>query len=122
MKAIDNLLSSANTALSTCTLVNTTTFRMLKGEYDGYLAGFGPAVITSGLIQTLATYEADDERKKVLRAIAIVANIDNKLTGKDLLEHCLRNHADKQKLNIWRTKIINASIALKMMIRTYQQP
>jgi hypothetical protein len=87
--------------------------------YDGYLAGFGPAVITSGLIQTLAVYEAHEKHRNVLNAITRVANINNINNGNDLLKLCLQRHADKLQLNIWREKIIDASVALKMMIRTY---
>ena len=118
MKSIDKFLASADGALTKCHLVDPRSAIIKDNVYDGYLAGFGPAVITSGLIQTIAAYVADDKRKHVMDAIAMVAAIDRKLTGKELLSHCLEQQ-DKHKLNIWRTTIIDVSIALKMMIRTY---
>ncbi len=118
MKSIDKLLPAANKALELCELVNNDTATIKEGVYDGYLAGFGPAVITSGLIQTIATYVADEKRKKVMNAIAAVAAIDGKLTGETLLHLCLEQN-NTQQLNIWRTRIIDASVSLKLMIRTY---
>ncbi len=122
MNAIEKLLVPANTVLCRNILVDTHTHTLRDDVYDGYLAGFGPAVITSGLIQTLATYAADDKRKKVLDAIAEVAAISSTTTADKLLAVCLDSHSNKPQLNIWRNKIIDASIALKMMIRTYKKP
>jgi hypothetical protein len=118
MKRIDKLLKSADNALIHCKLVNITTTTISDDTYDGYLAGFGPAVITSGLLQTLATYVADVNRKHVLNAIAEVSAIDGQNTGETLLKHCLKQE-NKRNINVWRNQIIDASIALKMMIRTY---
>lgn len=118
MKSIDKYLASADAALTQFHLVDPRTAIIKDNVYDGYLSGFGPAVITSGMIQTIASYVADDKRKRVMDAIATVAAIDQKLTGEQLLRHCLAQQ-DKHKLNIWRTRIIDVSIALKMMIRTY---
>ncbi len=120
MKPIDKLLPVAynELAVSDSKLVDNEKHVIRDNVYDGYLAGFGPAVITSGLIQTLATYAADEKRRKVLDVIAKVAAIDDKKTGDLLLLHCLAQ-SNKRKLNIWRSMIINASVALKMMIRTY---
>ena len=117
MKAIDKLLPTANAALLNSTVIENNS--VTDDVYDGYLNGFGPAVITSGLIQTIAVYEADPKRKKILDIIAKVANINNTATGAALMQQCLNNHANKMLLNIWREKIINASVALKMMIRTF---
>ena len=119
MKKIDKFLKPADDALVSCHLVDSALHTIKEDTYDGYLAGFGPAVITAGLIQTIATYVADSNREKVLNAIAAVASIEGKTTGKTLLRHCLEP-GNKMKQNIWRTDIIDASIALKMMIRTYK--
>jgi len=87
-------------------------------EYDGYIAGFGPSVITAGLLPTLATYLAHDKRKKVLNAIASVANIESSPDGELLFAQCLKRE-NRAKLNLWKVKITDASIALKLMIRTF---
>lgn len=112
------MLAKANQALVETHLVNTISKKITDNVYDGYIAGFGPAVITAGLLPTLSTYAGHDKRKEVLNAIAKVADIENKTNGEDLLNICLIA-ANKPKLNNWKIKIINASVALKLMIRTY---
>jgi CRISPR-associated protein (Cas_Cmr5) len=121
MNRIDKLLKKADAALLTHRLVDDN--NILDDVFDGYLASFGATVIISGLIQTLAVYEADKKRKIVLNAIATVSAIEHNnvraTTGAQLLELCLNNHINKLQLNTWREKILDASVALKMMIRTY---
>jgi len=119
MKSIENLLPTANTVLQKSGLVDTTTYKINNDSYDGYISGFGPAVIISGLLPTLSTYVSKSERETVLNAIAEIANIEKKQKGKELLALCISNHSNKTQLNIWKEKIINASVALKLMIRTY---
>lgn len=118
MKGIANLLTTASQVLNNSDLVDSKNKKIKDNVYDGYLAGFGPAVITAGLLPTLSTYAADNKRKKVLDIIAKVANINGKDSGQSLLDFCLEP-GNKSSLNIWRIKIINASVALKLMIRTY---
>ncbi len=117
MSAIEKLLPTANTALLASPVINNDT--LTEGVYDGYLAAFGPAVITSGLLPTLSVYIADDKRKKILNLIAEVAAINNTATGLALYQACLNEYSNLQQLNIWREKIINASVALKITIRTF---
>ncbi len=121
MNRIDKLLKKADAALLTHRLVDDN--NILDDVFDGYLASFGATVIISGLIQTLAVYEADKNRKMVLNAIATVSTIEHNnvsaTTGAQLLELCLNNHTNNLQLNTWREKILDASLALKMMIRTY---
>jgi hypothetical protein len=121
MNRIDKLLKKADEALLANRLVDNA--NILDDVFDGYLASFGATVIISGLIQTLAVYEADKKRKQVLNAIATVSAIQfnnaTATTGGQLLELCLNNYTNKLQLNTWREKILDASVALKMMIRTY---
>lgn len=119
MTAIERLFQAADNALIANSLINTETLSVVKDEYDGYLAGFGPSVIISGLVQTIAVYTATPERACVLNAIAEVANIDGSTTGTDLLSLCITHHNERDQINLWREDIINASVALKIMIRTY---
>lgn len=118
MKRISKLLAAADVALQDTGLVKATNKKITDNVYDGYIAGFGPAVITAGLLPTLSTYAGHDKRKIVLDAIAKVANIDNKTSGENLLKHCLAAN-NAPNLNRWRNEIIDASVALKLMIRTY---
>lgn len=117
MRAIEKLLAAADISLTNSPIVNNN--RVTDSVYDGYLAAFGPAVITSGLLQTLSVYEADEKRKVVLNVIAKVACIQNTTTGNSLYRTCLQEYMNKDLLNTWREKIINASVALKLVIRTF---
>lgn len=119
MKAVEKYLGQANTVLSASPLIDTTTKKIKDEAYDGYLNGFGPAVITAGLLPTLATYQADTKREKVLNAITKVLDLNSISTSQQLLTHCLS--ASKPQQNLLKEKIINASVALKLMIRTYNQ-
>ena len=119
MKRISNLLAKADQALKDTHLVIPDTKKIKDNVFDGYIAGFGPAVITAGLLPTLSTYAAaKGKREKVLDAIAKVACIGRKTNSNDLLEHCLKPE-NAVNLNRWRNEIIDASVALKLMIRTY---
>jgi CRISPR-associated protein Cmr5 len=122
MNKIDKLLKVADDALNEFNLVQNN--KVTEEVYDGYLASFGATVIISGLIQTVAVYEANDERRKVLNAITTVAGINHGnqqiVRGNHLLQLCLDNHSNKTQINLWREKVLDASVALKMMIRTYQ--
>jgi hypothetical protein len=118
MKQISNLLKDANAALTTHELVGGN--KVTEDVYDGYISGFGPAVITAGLLPTLATYLADNKKEKVIDAIAAIIKIEDKIKGNDLLTECLKTK-NKKMLKLWKIKIIDASVALKLMIRTYNQ-
>lgn len=119
MTAIERLFHAADNALIANSLIDAENLSVVKDEYDGYLAGFGPSVIISGLVQTLAVYTATPERASVLNAIAEVANVNGTVTGTDLLSLCIAHHNERDIINLWREDIINASVALKIMIRTY---
>lgn len=119
MKAVEQYLEKADEVLTNSELIDTVTKKIKDEVYDGYLNGFGPAVITAGLLPTLATYQADNKREIVLDAIAKVAQIEKQNNGESLLKHCLQQSKPQQ--NLLKEKIINASVALKLMIRTYNQ-
>lgn len=119
MKSIEKFFPSSEDALISNGLVVKETKAIAKDEYDGYLAAFGPSVIISGLIQTLAVYNANEERQKVLNTITCVAGIENTQSGKELLDLCISHLDNKDRLHVWREQIINASVALKILIRTY---
>lgn len=122
MNRIDKLLPEANRLLLANTDIIKSGFNEVrKGEFDASLAGFGPAVITSGIVQTLMTYIAKGDKKIIADVIASLAKIDG-TTDAESLKTILLSSTDQRKLRIWRREIIDASIALKMMIRTFKQP
>lgn len=117
MRAIEKYLAAADHALGNSPIIRDN--KVTDSVYDGYFAAFGPAVITSGLLPTLSVYEADEKRRAVLNAIAKVASVQNTTTGAELYRLCLQEYRNKDLINSWREKIINASVALKLAIRTF---
>lgn len=117
---INNLLKSADDALNFEIVVNGT----VKDGYDSAIAAFGPTVVLSGLMPAMAFYCATnktDKRKadkgKVIDAIAQTLNQKyNKNDRKELFEHCLNNPKNEKLM----ADIVDASIALKIMVRTYK--
>ncbi len=115
----------------------------VKKEYEGYFSSFGASIIQSGLIPTLAFYSdggnADPDttefrRNQFLQAIMYILDKDS---NKQLLEYVLenvysdfnygninydfiRNKPDVKKMSKIRHKIIDASIALKLALRSYK--
>jgi hypothetical protein len=124
---IEKLLIPANNALtqSGIVLVNTPVLK----EYDGYISGFGATVINIGIKAALAFYMKDATkllkcsaktpyRARVVRALAIIMG---KADEKGLFDSVCALPDDNQILIHAETKkIVDASIALKLMIRTYE--
>lgn len=114
MKQITKLLKSADEALAT-------EIRNTSGEiidvYKGYVSGFGPAVINSGLIPALAFYISDKNKRKIINAIALTLSYQDEVA---LFNECKNLASDRAALNILREKVVNASVALKLMMRTYK--
>jgi CRISPR-associated protein Cmr5 len=115
----------------------------VKKEYEGYFASFGASIIQSGLIPTLAFYSdggdaerdtTEFRRNQFLQAIMYILDENSK---KNLLEYVLeqvytnfiygninydfiRNKPDVKKMHKIQHDIIDASIALKLALRSYK--
>lgn len=99
-------------------------------EYKGYAASLGPSIINSGLKPALAFYtdthrEKQDEREKVLRLKllqAIYFTLEN-VEISDIKSDTLFREVLSPNQNelLWKNKIMNASIALKLALRTFKQ-
>lgn len=94
-------------------------------SYNGQVAALGVSIVMSGLLPTLAIYyqdyKANDNknayRRNVLDVIAkMLGNFDN---GTALLQRALANDVNSMEFTNLKTDIINASVALKQVIRTY---
>lgn len=94
-------------------------------QFNGYISSFGAAVITSGLIPAVAFFTADkssaeEHREKIPIALYYIA-LDkskelNSNDAKILLNVLIR---DKDNIESLKNKLIDASIALKLAIRTF---
>lgn len=142
---IEKLLKPADEALKTAGIVvqpkGESTYEDVLDEYDGYIAGFGAMVIHMGIKATLAFYmkDAGEERmdskayrSNVVTALALLvlpehphsdANVELKNVKKNVeLKNKVLKISDRQYKELFEQtgQLLNASIALKLMLRTYK--
>lgn len=86
-----------------------------KQAHQGYLASFGPSVIFSGIVRTVAIYGDKSDSNKERRAILkiIFSLIDEDIDSFIANEKSNSNYALKNK-------ILEASVACKLAIRTFE--
>lgn len=130
MKQVNKWLQSANNALITSEIISTD--RKVKKVFKGYISSFGAMVIQNGLPAALAINmksetEEEKQRKKIVIAIAdILKNSQiaayDHLDANGLLDmSChLANNNNQLELRSLKEDVINASISLKLMLRTYE--
>ena len=121
MKAVNKLLNAADQALKTTKIVSNS--GKVEEVNKGYISGFGPSVISSGLIPALAFYLSDANKSPIIDAIAQTLSPGNSSSvtnsGHILFRAVLQLENNRMQLNLEKERIINASIALKIMMRTY---
>jgi len=123
---INKMLQAADNALISHKIVKGGT---VEDGYDSAIAAFGPTVVMSGLMPSLAFYcaEGKDDSRKTNKSIVIDAIATmlfskyNKKDHKELLKFCIeKNNDNKAFLSKLTEDIVNASVALKIMVRTYK--
>lgn len=98
---------------------------VVSNEFKGYFSSFGAAIIQNGLKPALAFFsneasDAKENRAKILIAIYHLVyekDYDKTIKANKLLHEIIQlgdNYAQKQE------EIIDASIALKLAVRTYK--
>lgn len=101
-------------------------------SYNGQISALGVSVLMIGLKATLAIYYQDFDsvgeykkkayRRAVLEVIVKMLNKKNNTTyaaAKEFVHEVMGNE-DFAKEQQWKTDIINCSVALKQVIRTYE--
>ena len=86
--------------------------------YQGYLASFGPTVISSGLLRSVMFYSGDEKKNKVIKIMYDLIRNDietDKTTMKDML-----NENNNYKNYRIKNRILEANIACKLSIRTFE--
>ena len=100
--------------------------RSLKGQdgrvpkvYDGYIAAFGPSVITAGLLQTAAFYDGDKKKKKITDLFMQLLRETEEIQANEALSKFLKrkSHSDMKRL---RKKILDIAVACKLAVRTFE--
>lgn len=125
--SIDNLLKAADKALVKFEIVDEKSLVVAEG-YASAIAAFGPTVVQSGLKPALAFYCAENkkenrksDKRKIIDAIACILFSKYRMVShKKLFNYCLNPDLNINKMERLMIDIVNASIALKMMVRTYK--
>ena len=128
MKQIDRYIPPAM-QLVTRKLASVSNKGHVPAVYKGYISSMGASIVLSGLVPTLAFYNADtrdsgseqprrpllDILHELLRDRYVLKNQDS------LFDYALALEDQKKKTELRRLKrdVINASIALKLALRTF---
>jgi CRISPR-associated protein Cmr5 len=131
MRKIEKLLAKADSALTKAYQRNGKDVRIVdeKGEtekvFNSYIASFPASVIQSGLVPALAFYcgeaASEGDRSLIIEAIAAMLlekdpeKYKNFTSAQAMFKSCVVSYDRAEQEDI-----INASIALKLMIRTYK--
>lgn len=94
-------------------------------EIKGYISSLGAGILMAGLVPTMAVYAAEESNSQASRYIVLdwinqiirdKSNQNSQQNAKDLLTHVigLQNSSQIEQ------EILNASIALKLSIRTFK--
>lgn len=111
-KKIDQLIPKAMEKLATLSKND-----VINKVYQGYLASFGPTVISSGLLQTVMFYSGDDSKNKVIKIMyELIKNDLN--TNAETMQDFLTQNNNYKKYSI-KNKILETNIACKLSIRTF---
>jgi CRISPR-associated protein Cmr5 len=124
MRAVEKLIPAAIASVKD----NLAEYETVNKTYKGYISAFGAGIIQSGLLPTLAMYKEGSENKKaetgrLLQAIYTVvqSKYNPKPADDNLFDYALRIITDEpNKRQMVINEIINASIAVKLAIRTFK--
>ncbi len=100
----------------------------IPSEYNGYIASMGASIVQMGLLPTIAVFSDRDaatlkNKGKLLKVILDVLKDDSTmkpLLKGTLFETALALHNEPDKMLQLRNAITNASIAIKLSMRTYE--
>jgi len=119
--AINKMLKKADDALEKSGIMQA---GKINEVYKGYVSGFGATVIQSGLLPTMAFYMATDKKENKGNAKYVIVAISQILgyaTPENLFTECQQKFdTERAAFGSLRQDIVNASVALKIMMRTYQ--
>lgn len=88
----------------------------LNKVYQGYIASFGPTVISSGIIQAVAfNSDKDKDNIKVMRMFFELLKEETQVSESNLLDYIKNNNTYYAK-----NLILEISIASKLAIRTFK--
>lgn len=95
---------------------------VINESYNGQVSALGVSVLMIGLKATLAVYYQDETRKCLLE---VIVKMLNKKKGTDFVNaekfvRAVMGNDDKSKEDQWKSLVVDCSVALKQIIRTYK--
>jgi CRISPR-associated protein Cmr5 len=121
MKSVNKYLEKADKAIKDSNIAEK---NKIPKAYKGAVSSFGASIIMSGLVPTIQFYMADSERrdsdsKKIVEAIARIIYSESTHFAEKLKDDVMSKINNRAELNSLKKKIIDAAIALKIMMRSY---
>jgi len=122
-KKNEELMQKADNALKNTNKVKILKGTSIKDSYNGQTAALGVTIAMTGIRPALAIYQKETEsckRIEILNAIALMMGIDSETRkpGEELFQKVMGCNPDE--LKIYKQKVLECSIALKQVIRTYK--
>lgn len=116
-RQVEEYIPKALNTLESCEIVSN---GAMPKEYKGYIASFGAAIITNGLLPAIAFYqdqgEAKKERNKLMQAILHIIDEDC-CNDKSLMDYVNNRPQDRTEIE---DEIMAAAVALKLAMRTFE--
>ncbi|MFN8277406.1 MAG: type III-B CRISPR module-associated protein Cmr5 [Chitinophagales bacterium] len=96
--------------------------RRLSGSYQTTVAAFGADIVTSGLVPALQYYCAPSENKSnpTREIVEAVAKMLNKKNAAGLRKTAIAALGNRKEIIQLTKEVCDATIALKIMMRTYE--
>lgn len=103
---------------SVCPLYKDWKKGIINESYNGQVSALGISVLMIGLKATLAVYYQDENRRRLLE---VIVQMINKKKGANFAnaEEFVREVMKGDEKN-WKTDVVDCSVALKQVIRTYK--
>lgn len=95
---------------------------VINESHNGQISALGVSVLMIGLKATLAVYYQDENRKRLLEVIVKMMNKKNGTTFDDseTFVRAVMGNIDEKQETMWKSCLVNCSVALKQVIRTYK--
>jgi CRISPR/Cas system CMR-associated protein Cmr5 small subunit len=102
----------------------------INTEFNGYISSFGSSIISAGLLPTIIFFsqkgDSASERHRIIRALEVILKTSYNLDpGFNLLKEVKRIYKtqtiNQAEVNRLTDKILDAAIALKLAIRTFEK-
>lgn len=96
--------------------------KQIESKYGSYVASFGGSIINTGILGTVMIFEANDEKKRILKLLIKIyqalrgnyPNIDEINPYRSLKQF------DPEQRKLARNGLVSAGVALKLAMRVYK--